>query len=111
MNRTPLTSPIQKEFGKKIKLTEKDQVYLLNHDKMFYEGWKCGIDTATKKLADEVKCFLNRAIPEHDHEFLPATEKRGGFFGYWVARLDNSYLRDKLQNLFYYLDSKVKSLE
>ena len=89
------------------KLSEKQQEYLIDHDKMFYEGWKAGIDTERKYgKTSEVLKFLNRALPKNDFEFIQATEKRGGLFGYWVAKLDINYIREKLKTVFDLLENK-----
>lgn len=91
--------------NKQSKLSEEQQTHLINHDKMFYEGWKAGIDTERKYgKASHILSFLNRALPKDDYEYITATEKRGGFFGYWVARLEINYIREKLGSVFKFLE-------
>lgn len=91
-------------------LTEEQQVYMIEHNKEFYEGWKAGIDVAQDSIVKEIIGFLDRNIPQEGYEFLPATEHRGGFWGgYEVARLDNSYIRQKIGSLFDYLRSKSEN--
>ena len=92
--------------NKQSKLSEKQIKHLIDHDKNFYEGWKAGIDTERQYgRASHALKFLENALPKDSYEFLQATEKRGGFFGYWVARLDINYIREKLSSVFELLKS------